>query len=252
MIGILLILMHEMSSCTPPLSPPDMPSTSSMISTIFFFGPPKKDIARFVTISRIAFEALPPTPSRMSLLLFPRVSDAFTSVTSNPSCLAMIVAALLFPMPGGPLMSTAFIGLSLPLASARGCAPVTWMSSHVDKNLRRSAICLPLPMSCAGAEGLYLFTHSGVGSSALAGLEEPLGPAPAAEGAEGLEGAAAGAQTGATSSRAFGTSSTFEASPALRAHSATIANRPSSSMRVVPCSLALLYLDWPQSVPTRR
>ena len=131
MIGILLILMHEMSSCTPPLSPPDMPSTSSMISTIFFFGPPKKDIARFVTISRIAFEALPPTPSRMSLLLFPRVSDAFTSVTSNPSCLAIIVAALLFPMPGGPLMSTAFMGLSLPLASAR------MRAGHVDVLPRR-------------------------------------------------------------------------------------------------------------------
>ena len=123
-IGILLILMHAMSSWTPPRSPPLIPSTSSITRTIFFGLPPKKLTARFVTISRIALDAFPPTPSCTSPELFPLVSLAFTSVTSNPSCLAMIVAAELFPIPGGPLMSTAFIGLSLPFSPALGCSPV--------------------------------------------------------------------------------------------------------------------------------
>ena len=38
----------------------------------------------------------------------------------------------------------------------------------------------PLPMSCAGAEGLYLFTHRGVESSACWRFEEPGAPEPLA------------------------------------------------------------------------
>ena len=150
MMGILESLMHVMSSWTPPRSPPDMPSTSSMIRHIFLGAPPKKRIARLVTISRIALDAFPPTPSLTSLEDFPRVSEAFTSVTSNPSCLAMMDAALDLPIPGGPEMRTAFMGLSLPFASANGCVPATWMSFHWLRNLRRSAMFLPLPISCAG------------------------------------------------------------------------------------------------------
>jgi hypothetical protein len=60
-----------------------------------------------VTISLIAFEAFPATPSFTSLELFPLVSLALTSVTWKPSCRAMIFAALVFPIPGGPEIKTA-------------------------------------------------------------------------------------------------------------------------------------------------
>ena len=143
MMGILLILMHAMSSCTPPRSPPLIPSTSSMIRHIFLGFPVKKLTARLVTISRIALLALPPTPSFTSFPLAPLVSEALTSTTSKPSCFAMIVAALLLPTPGAPEINTDFMGLSLPLISG----PLRWTSSQVVRNLRSSAILAPLPMS---------------------------------------------------------------------------------------------------------
>jgi len=48
----------------------------------------------------------------------PRESLALTSITSKPRARQMILAALVLPMPGGPLMSTAFLGASLPLGIA--------------------------------------------------------------------------------------------------------------------------------------
>ena len=53
-------------------------------------------------------------------------------------------------------------GFPLP---APGPVPLMCTSSHCVNHRRRSAMFLPFPMSCAGAQGLYLFTHSGVESS---------------------------------------------------------------------------------------
>mmetsp|Transcript_3707 Transcript_3707/g.9020 ORF Transcript_3707/g.9020 Transcript_3707/m.9020 type:complete len:205 (+) Transcript_3707:1832-2446(+) len=186
----------------------------------------------------------------------------------------MIDAALLLPMPGGPLISNAFMALSLPLASAAGPMPLTCTSSQVVSHLRMSAMFLPFPMSCAGWEGLYLFTQSGVLSGALTlPLPPPPPPLPLAPppplplappaptncaaamvhilvgpeapapcvGAEGAAAAAAGSCSGSGLGVAGG-----------GPHAATIAKRPSSSMSVVPCARAFVYLDLPQSVPTRR
>mmetsp|Transcript_4279 Transcript_4279/g.19436 ORF Transcript_4279/g.19436 Transcript_4279/m.19436 type:complete len:263 (-) Transcript_4279:660-1448(-) len=260
MMGILLIFMHVISSITPPRSPPLMPSTSSMIRHIFLAFPVKKLTARLVTISRTALLALPATPSLTSLPDAPLVSDAFTSTTSKPSCFAMIVAALLLPTPGGPEIRTAFMGLSLPLSSG----PLRWTSSQVVRNLRSSAIFAPLPMSCAGAAGLYLLTQRGVSSSPLAFLNGAGGGAVGAIDAlgfgEGL-GVGTGDFTGftgvgftsdltATESSFFGSGSAAVAG--FSPHAATMASNPSSSISVVLCSFALLYLDLPQSIPTSR
>ena len=43
---------------------------------------------------------------------FPRVSLALTSMISNASAAQMILAELVLPIPGGPEMSTAFLGAS--------------------------------------------------------------------------------------------------------------------------------------------
>ena len=129
-----------MRSCTPPRSPPDMPSTSSMMSACFFTLPSKLT-AQLVTISFTMFAHLPFRPdftsdsawtrvhstrergrgcwlARRMRRTLPRASLALTSMTSKPSALQMILAALVLPMPGGPLMSTAFLGASFPLGAA--------------------------------------------------------------------------------------------------------------------------------------
>ena len=54
---------------------------------------------------------------RRVALTLPRASLAFTSITSKPRARQMIFAALVLPMPGGPLMSTAFLGASLPFGT---------------------------------------------------------------------------------------------------------------------------------------
>jgi len=133
-------LMLLMRSCTPPRSPPDMPSTSSMMSACFFTLPSKLT-AQFVTISFTMFAHLPFRPDFTSDSAYthtvnacarvhvrnvrlcaprtlPRASLALTSMTSKPSALQIIFAALVLPMPGGPLISTAFLGASFPFGAA--------------------------------------------------------------------------------------------------------------------------------------
>ena len=99
--------------------------------------------------------------------------------------------------------------------------------------------------------GLYLLTQSGVSSSPLAFLTGAGGGAVGAA-AEGL-GEGLGVGTGDFAAAGAGAGSGFISSTAgFSPHAATMANKPSSSMSVVPCCLALLYLDLPQSIPTSR
>jgi hypothetical protein len=60
----------------------------------------------------------------MSQLTFPRASLALTSITSKPRVAQMIFAELVFPMPGGPLIRTAFLGASAALTLTAGFGPV--------------------------------------------------------------------------------------------------------------------------------
>ena len=106
----------------------------------------------------------------------PRASLALTSMTSKPSALQMILAALVLPMPGGPLMSTAFLGASFPLGAAAWPRCVLTESSrqslascmlkrkthrcHSFSQPRRSEMSLPLPTSCETLCGLCFSTHS--------------------------------------------------------------------------------------------
>ena len=59
-------------------------------------------MALFVDISRIMFDSLPPTPFPILLSDLLRVSDALTSIGSNPHSRATISAADVFPIPGEP------------------------------------------------------------------------------------------------------------------------------------------------------
>mmetsp|Transcript_5132 Transcript_5132/g.17912 ORF Transcript_5132/g.17912 Transcript_5132/m.17912 type:complete len:209 (-) Transcript_5132:395-1021(-) len=80
-MGTFVPLMVSMRSATPPRSPADMPSTSS-ITRHTLRSPPPKDTARFVTISFTRLVRLPATPPFTSLSALPRASLAFTSTTS--------------------------------------------------------------------------------------------------------------------------------------------------------------------------
>lgn len=122
-------LIVSIRSWTPPRSPPDIPSTSSMMSTWRIRpdgpvenprpdGPPVRlpnDTAVLVTSSLTRLLRRPPMPPPTSFSALLRASLAFTSTVCTPSSRQMIVAALVLPMPGGPEMSTARFGASLLL-----------------------------------------------------------------------------------------------------------------------------------------
>ena len=61
---------------------------------------------------------------RERALTFPRASLAFTSITSKPRVAQMILAELVLPMPGGPLIRTAFLGASAAFTLTAGFGPM--------------------------------------------------------------------------------------------------------------------------------
>lgn len=139
-----------------------------------------------------------------------------------------MVAALVLPMPGGPLINTALRGPSLPLACAG--APGPKVAGHARSQARRSATSLPLPMSCDASRGLCFSTHRDAGTAAPAALA-------ARGGARGV-----GAATGA------GAAAGGAGRDAVAA--ATSASRPFSSISGVFSAFALAYLDGPHEWPT--
>jgi len=116
-IGTRVFFTIVRSAPRPPLSPAPTPSASSITINVFF-GAWTKLCVFFKSIS----EWLMPcwccerSASSASIDVLQRVSDAFNSRTSKLSCLAMILTALVLPIPGGPLIRHerelgSFIGL---------------------------------------------------------------------------------------------------------------------------------------------
>mmetsp|Transcript_21104 Transcript_21104/g.35958 ORF Transcript_21104/g.35958 Transcript_21104/m.35958 type:complete len:303 (-) Transcript_21104:85-993(-) len=169
MMGILDLWMVWMRSVTPPLSPPDMPSTSSMMSTWWRYWlalapPAAPNISEvLVAISLIMLEVFPLMPAVILLSDLLRASLAFISTTMYPASRETICAALVLPTPGGPDNRRAFFFRSfglLPPGWFGGSMPLRWVSSHDLSHSAMSLMCPGLPTSSSLRVGLYLSTHS--------------------------------------------------------------------------------------------
>mmetsp|Transcript_8138 Transcript_8138/g.25068 ORF Transcript_8138/g.25068 Transcript_8138/m.25068 type:complete len:384 (+) Transcript_8138:2316-3467(+) len=241
MMGILLMPMVLMRSATPPRSPADMPSTSSMMSSVLVTSampPPARpnENVRLVTNSRTRFAVEPPTPLSTSPCALPRASDALTSITVYPPALAMSLAIDVLPMPGGPLISTAFLGPFL--SDTLGLTPrLLNVASHDLSQLSsRSDDALP-PTRSPASLGAHLSVHSSPATApadwpADLPVTDPL-PLPAAKAAGAAGGLSAGGGRSATGG------------PFL----VTIAKTPSSSITSTPSPSAAATFFSPGSSP---
>lgn len=111
-MGIFVDLIASIRAYPPPLSPVDIPSTSSIrikyfllafasILPVFLFWFDPFYLLWFRTSWRIEFVLSSP---RIELTLFLLLSsEAFHSLTSYPICFAMSRTAVVLPTPGGPL-----------------------------------------------------------------------------------------------------------------------------------------------------
>src|SRR3569833_2934418 len=176
MRGTSVFLQNFARATMPPRSPADMPSTSSMMRTVFFlatstfFPSPAKNPSKEVLLS-----ASPMPPSTSFLLL---VSLALLSMTSYPASFAARCAAVVFPMPGGPEIMTARVP---PMPSERrfGKSYLRALGQFADHPESRSAWAL-FPQMWLSWVGAYLVVQScalGGGGGGRAG------PAPRALGA---------------------------------------------------------------------
>mmetsp|Transcript_687 Transcript_687/g.1996 ORF Transcript_687/g.1996 Transcript_687/m.1996 type:complete len:252 (-) Transcript_687:1482-2237(-) len=248
-----------MRSATPPRSPADIPSTSSITSTVLLGRPSEPmPMAVLVVSSLMLFASLPAMPAftvACPSALF-RVSLAFTSITSNPSSRQMMRAEDDLPMPGVPLIRTAFLEVSFlrPLASEGACP---WMCTacHSKSHWRNVWMSVALPTNSMDRWGLCFSTHSWfstvspVAAGALWGPGfERLLPATV----RGFAAIAAGAEARTTGGSGTEGSAGWAGAARMVEVALMSANRPSSLMTLVPLSFAWAILDRPHWVPASR
>ena len=193
-------LMLLMRSCTPPRSPPDMPSTSSMMSACFFTLPSKLT-AQFVTISFTMFAHLPFRPDFTSDSAYthtviacarvhvrnvrfcaPRAAHLAASVAGvdlhdiEAECFANNFCGAGFTDAGRAADQHRLFGRIFPLrrsglaqvraeriesvACLQCMLPRRSHRCHSLSQPRRSEMSLPLPTSCATLCGLCFSTQS--------------------------------------------------------------------------------------------
>mmetsp|Transcript_11988 Transcript_11988/g.22176 ORF Transcript_11988/g.22176 Transcript_11988/m.22176 type:complete len:286 (+) Transcript_11988:1419-2276(+) len=167
MIGFLATLITLINSGIPPLSLPPIPSTSSIITSLLLTAP-VIDKARDITTSL--------TCSSMALLF--RASEAFSSMTSYPIVVAISVARVVLPIPGGPEISAA-LAPGFSLLKATFCVFLMCTASHLLSQSTNFLMFSVPPITSSSLEGLYLSTHNNSESSmggGGAGLSPELNP----------------------------------------------------------------------------
>mmetsp|Transcript_92026 Transcript_92026/g.201680 ORF Transcript_92026/g.201680 Transcript_92026/m.201680 type:complete len:241 (-) Transcript_92026:563-1285(-) len=166
MMGFFVCLIILMRAALPPRSPAPRPSTSSIMikhrlveGIVPSTGPPRpfgpKEMVRF-----------PARQSDMVLMIFcPRASEALYSSTSvHPKALATNLAAVVLPMPGGPLTSAAralmLSGMPPPgLKRTAFLRPRSTTSSQSRSQVDSFFTPFALPSNSSRASGLCLSTQ---------------------------------------------------------------------------------------------
>mmetsp|Transcript_34650 Transcript_34650/g.55396 ORF Transcript_34650/g.55396 Transcript_34650/m.55396 type:complete len:228 (+) Transcript_34650:2302-2985(+) len=146
MIGTLVFFINFISSCIPPRSSLDIPSTSSMITRRFSLDWDKL----------LQFNASPRT---REIIFFDRASLALSSITSYPAALLTIPAAEDFPIPGGP-ESRATLEPGFSLLKGGGGPPLMCILSHFASQFLSALIFELFPIRSPTTLGLYLSTHN--------------------------------------------------------------------------------------------
>mmetsp|Transcript_18762 Transcript_18762/g.72359 ORF Transcript_18762/g.72359 Transcript_18762/m.72359 type:complete len:240 (+) Transcript_18762:1262-1981(+) len=149
MMGVRVVLISLISSAMPPLSEPDMPSTSSMMSTLFFFVSAAPAAGRLAANMDVIVRLPSSDAMCRSIAFLLRVSLALNSTVSKPISFDTNSAAEVLPMPGSPEMRRARLSLGPTLPAF-----------HLARKARTCLMAPGLPTRSPPVAGLYLSVHS--------------------------------------------------------------------------------------------